>query len=67
VAVQEVRWGHGISPLLKEVTFVTDRMSYIILTGRWCDFALNVLATTEDKSDDVKDSLYEELDRFPKI
>jgi hypothetical protein len=46
-------------------------MSYIILRGRWCHIiVLNVHAPTEDKTDDVKDSSYEELervfDKFPK-
>jgi hypothetical protein len=39
-------------------------MSYIILRGRWCSIiVLNVQATREDKSDDIKGSLYEELRR----
>jgi exonuclease III len=55
---------------VKRVEFVTDRMSYIILRGRWCHIiVLNVHAPTEDKTD-VKDSFYEELerviDKFPK-
>jgi hypothetical protein len=46
-------------------------MSYIILRGRWCHIiVLNVLAATEDKTDDVKDSFYEEpervFDKFPR-
>jgi hypothetical protein len=46
-------------------------MSYITLRGRWCHIiVLNVHASTEDKTDDVKDSVYEELervfDKFPK-
>jgi exonuclease III len=46
-------------------------MSYIILRVRWCHIiVLNAHAPTEDKTDDVKDSLYEELehvfDKFPK-
>jgi hydroxypyruvate isomerase len=46
-------------------------MSYIILRGRWCHIiVLNVHAPTEDKTDDVKDSFYKELervfDKFPK-
>jgi hypothetical protein len=46
-------------------------MSYIILRGRWCQvIVLNVHAPTEDKTDDVKGSFYEELervfDKFPK-
>jgi exonuclease III len=38
-------------------------MSYIILRGCWCRIiVLNVHALTEDKTDDVKDSFYEELE-----
>jgi hypothetical protein len=56
---------------VKRVEFVSDRMSYIVLRGRWCHIiVLNVHAPTEDKTDDVKDSFYEELEhvfyRFPK-
>jgi hypothetical protein len=47
---------------IKKVELVTDRMSYIILRGRCCHIiVLNVHAPTEDKTDDVKDSFYEEL------
>jgi hypothetical protein len=36
-------------------------MSYIMLRGRCCNIVvLNVHAPFEDKSDDVKDSFYEE-------
>jgi exonuclease III len=56
---------------VKRVEFVSDRMTYIILRGRWCSIiVLNVHAPTEDKTDDVKDCFYEELehvfDKFPK-
>jgi hypothetical protein len=56
---------------VKRVEFVSDRMSHIILRGHWCHIiVLNVHAPTEDKTDDVKDSFYEELervcDKFPK-
>jgi hypothetical protein len=56
---------------VKKVEFVSDRMSYIILRGHWCHIiVLIVYAPTEDKTDDVKDSLYEELElvfhKFPK-
>jgi hypothetical protein len=56
---------------VKRVEFVSDRMSYIILGGPWCHIiVLNVHAPTEDKTDDVKDSFYEELecvfDKCPK-
>jgi hypothetical protein len=52
------------------VEFVSDRMSYIILKGRWCGIVSNVHAPTEDKDDDIKDSFYEEVeqvfDQFPR-
>jgi hypothetical protein len=39
---------------VKRVESVSDRMSYIILRGRWCDIiVLNVHAPTEDKIDDI--------------
>jgi hypothetical protein len=46
-------------------------MSYITLRGRWCHIiVLKINAPTEDKTDDVKDSFYEEMervfDKFPK-
>jgi hypothetical protein len=48
---------------VKRVEFVSDRMSYITLKGRWCDIIiLNVRALTEDKDDDVRDSFYKELE-----
>ena len=49
---------------------VSDRMSYIVLRGRWCNIVLNVHAPSEEKSDGSKDSFDEELeqvfDHFPK-
>jgi exonuclease III len=56
---------------VKRVEFVSDRMAYIMLRGRWCHIiVLNVHAPTEDKTDDVKGSFYEELesvfDKLPK-
>jgi hypothetical protein len=46
-------------------------MSYITLRGHWCEIiVLNVHASTEDKTDDLKDRFYEELEhvfhKFPK-
>jgi exonuclease III len=39
-------------------------MSYIIVKEGWCHvIVLNVHAPTEDKTDDVKGSFYEELER----
>jgi hypothetical protein len=44
---------------LKRVESVRDRMSYIIVRGRWCDIiVLKVHAPTEDKTDDMKDSFF---------
>jgi hypothetical protein len=55
---------------VRRVEFVSDRMSYIILRGRWCNIVVNVHAPCEDTSDDIKDSFYEELgrvfDQFPR-
>jgi hypothetical protein len=43
---------------VKRVEFVSDRMSFIILRGRWCHIiVLNIHAPTEDKTDDVKDRI----------
>jgi hypothetical protein len=60
-----------IMSVVKRVEFDSDRMSCIILRGRWCHIiVLNGHAPTEDKTDDVKDSFYVELervfDKFPK-
>ena len=55
---------HRILPVVKGVGFVSDRMSYIVLRGRWCNIILlNVHAPSEEKSDDSKDSVYENLKR----
>jgi hypothetical protein len=40
---------------VKKAEFVSDRMSYVIQSGRWCDNVLNVHAPTEDKIDDMKE------------
>jgi hypothetical protein len=50
---------------VKRVKFVSDRMSYIILRGRWCHIiVLNVHAPTEDKTDDAKNIFHEEMQRL---
>jgi len=56
---------------VKRVEFVSDRLSYIVLRGRWRNIiVVNVHAPSEEKSDEAKDSFYEELeqvfDQFPK-
>jgi hypothetical protein len=49
---------------VKRVEFASDRISYIILRGRWCHIiVLNVHAQTEDKTYDMKASFCEELER----
>ena len=61
-----------IASAVKRVEFVSDRLSYIVLTGSWCNIVdLNVHATSEEKSDEAKDGFYEELEQvffyhFPK-
>ena len=56
---------------VKRVEFVSDSMSYIVLRGHWCNIIVpNVHAPSKEKSDDWKDSFYEELEQifyhFPK-
>jgi hypothetical protein len=54
----------GIISAVQRVEFVSNRMSYITLRGRWCDIIfLNVHAPTEDKFDYVKDNFCDELER----
>jgi hypothetical protein len=61
---------HRIVSAVKRADFVSDRVSYIVLRGRWCNIVLNVHTPNEDKSDDSKDSFYVELeqvyDHFPR-
>ena len=45
--------------------FVSDRLSYIVLRGCWCNIiVLNVHAPSEEKSDDSKDSFYKKIEQF---
>jgi hypothetical protein len=47
---------------VRKVEFISDRMSYVILRGRWCSIIfLNVHTPCEDKGYGEKDSFYEEL------
>ena len=60
-----------IASAVKRVEFVSDRVSYIVLRGRWLHIiVVNVHAPSEKKSDESKDSFYEELEQvfhhFPK-
>jgi hypothetical protein len=61
----------GVISAVTKVEFFTDRMLYVTLRGHWCDITiLNVHEPTEDKSDYMKDSFYEEpehvFNQFPK-
>ena len=39
-------------------------MSYIVVRGCWCNIiVVNVRALSEEKSDDSRDSIYEELEQ----
>jgi len=62
---------HRIVSAVKKIEFVGDSVSFIVLIVHWCNIiALNMHAPSEEKSDDSKDSFYEELeqvsDNFPK-
>jgi hypothetical protein len=47
---------------VRGVEFFSDRMSYVVLRGRWWNFiVLSAHAQTEEKSYDSKDSFYYEL------
>jgi hypothetical protein len=54
---------------IKRVEFISDRMSYIALRGCWHHIiVLNLHAPVQDKSDDVKDSFFKELEHvFHKV
>jgi hypothetical protein len=53
---------HRIVSAVRRVEFVSDRVSYIVLRGRWYNIIfLNVHAPSEEKSDYSKDSSYEKL------
>ena len=56
---------HRVLSAVKKVEFISDRMSYIILRGRWCNIiALSSHVPTEENSVDSKDSFYEELEQI---
>jgi len=62
---------HRIVSAVKRVEFVSDRVTYIDLRGRWFNITVqNGHAPSKDKSDDPKDSFYVELeqvfDHFPR-
>jgi len=53
---------HRFVPAVKRGGFVSDRLSYIVLRSHWCNIInLNVHVPSEEKSDNSKDSSYEEF------
>ena len=49
---------------MKRVEFVSDSLSYIVLRSRWHNiFHVNVHATSQEKSEESKDSFYEEVEQ----
>jgi len=49
--------GFFVHQRIASVEFVSDRGSYIVMRGRWCNIiVLNVHAPSEEKSDESKDS-----------
>jgi len=53
-----------IASAVKRVEFVSNRVSYIVLRGRWCNIiVLNLHAPSEENCDESKDSFYEELEQ----
>ena len=52
-----------IASAVKRVELVSNTVSCIVLSGRWCNIFLNVHAPSEGKSDEAKDGFYEELEQ----
>jgi len=60
-----INWGQDFLyvreyQLLKEAKFVSNRTSYIVLRGRWCDA---VVLNVHELSDVSNDSICEELEQ----
>jgi len=55
---------HRIVSAVKRVEFVSDGMSYIVLRGNWCNIIVSkVHSSSEENSEDSKDSFYEKLEQ----
>jgi len=55
---------HRIVTALKRIEFVSDRVSYTVLRGCWCNIIFfHMHVPSEAKSDDSKDSFYEKLEQ----
>lgn len=60
---REISVHKGIVSEVNKVEFVSDMSSYIMLRGCQCDIVLSVHVSTEDKTDGIKGSFNEELER----
>jgi len=55
---------HRIVSAFNRGEFVSDRVSYLVLRGRWCNIIfLHGHAPSEEKSENSKDSFYGELEQ----
>ena len=55
---------HRIVSAFNRIKFASDRMSYIVLRGHWCNIiVMNVHAPSVEKNYDSKDIFYEELEK----
>jgi hypothetical protein len=55
---------HGIVSVVNREELVSDRMSFIVLRGFWCNIIIvNLQAPSEEKSGDLKVNFYEELEQ----
>jgi alpha-glucuronidase len=51
-----------ISSAVRKFAFINNRISYIILRGRWCNIIVfNVHNVCENESEDIQDSFCEEV------
>ena len=56
---------HRIVSAVKRVEFVSDRMSYIVLRGHWCNtIVLHVRTPSGEKSDSSYEELEQVFDHF---
>jgi hypothetical protein len=54
-----------MEPAVKRVEFVSDRVSYIVLRGPWCNIiVLNVHAAIDEKTDESKVTYENSITRF---
>ena len=51
-----------IVPAVKRIKFVSDKMSYLVRRGHWCNIFPNAHAPTLEKNIDSRNSFYGELE-----